>query len=55
MPAAGGPGHGSHGGASRMRAARCTARISLKELDFDFDYARGLERDTFTHREPSTS
>jgi len=42
-------GHGSHDGGSQMRAARFPARNSLKAFDFDFDYARGLERDTFAH------
>ena len=39
-------GHGSHDGGSQMQAARFPARNSLKAFDFDFDYARGLERDT---------
>jgi DNA replication protein DnaC len=37
----------SHGGEGRIRAARFPARKSLEE--FDFDYARGLKRDTLAH------
>jgi DNA replication protein DnaC len=37
----------SHGGESRIRAARFPARKSLEE--FDFDHARGLKRDTIAH------
>jgi DNA replication protein DnaC len=37
----------AHGGEGRIRAARFPARKSLEE--FDFDYARGLRRDTITH------
>ena len=37
----------SHGGESRIKAARFPARKSLEE--FDFDYARGLKRDLIAH------
>jgi DNA replication protein DnaC len=37
----------AHGGEGRIRTARFPARKSLEE--FDFDYARGLRRDTITH------
>lgn len=37
----------SHGGESRIRAARFPARKSLEE--FDFDHARGLQRDAIAH------
>jgi len=37
----------SHGGESRIRAARFPARKSLEE--FDFDHARGLKRDQIAH------
>ena len=37
----------SHGGEGRIRAARCLARKSLEE--FDFDHARGLKRDLIAH------
>jgi DNA replication protein DnaC len=37
----------SHGGEGRIRAARFPARKSLEE--FDFDHARGLNRDTVAH------
>ena len=37
----------SHGGEGRIRAARVPARKSLEE--FDFDHARGLNRDTVAH------
>jgi DNA replication protein DnaC len=37
----------SHGGEGRIRAARFPSRKSLEE--FDFDYARGLKRDTIAH------
>jgi DNA replication protein DnaC len=37
----------SHGGESRIRAARLPARKSLEE--FDFDHARGLKRDLIAH------
>jgi DNA replication protein DnaC len=37
----------SHGGEGRIRAARFPARKSLEE--FDFDHARGLNRDTLAH------
>lgn len=37
----------SHGGESRIRAARFPARKSLEELDFD--HARGLQRDAIAH------
>ena len=37
----------SHGGESRIRAARFPARKSLEE--FDFEHARGLKRDTIAH------
>jgi DNA replication protein DnaC len=37
----------SHGGEGRIRAAKFPARKSLEE--FDFDYARGLKRDTIAH------
>ena len=37
----------SHGGESRIRAARLPGRKSLEE--FDFDHARGLKRDLIAH------
>jgi DNA replication protein DnaC len=37
----------SHGGEGRIRAARFPARKSLE--DFDFDHARGLNRDVIAH------
>src|SRR6201989_2552775 len=37
----------SHGGESRIRAARFPARKSLEE--FDYDHARSLKRDTIAH------
>ncbi len=37
----------AHGGEGRIRAARFPARKSLEE--FDFDHARGLERDQIAH------
>jgi len=37
----------AHGGEGRIRAARFPARKSLEE--FDFDHARGLNRDTIAH------
>jgi DNA replication protein DnaC len=37
----------SHGGEIRIRAARFPARKSLE--DFDFDHARGLNRETIAH------
>ena len=37
----------SHGGEGRIRAARLPARKSLEE--FDYDHARGLNRDTIVH------
>jgi DNA replication protein DnaC len=37
----------SHGGEGRIRAARFPARKSLEE--FDYDHARGLNRDTVAH------
>jgi DNA replication protein DnaC len=37
----------AHGGEGRIRAARFPARKSLEE--FDFDHARGLNRDTLAH------
>ena len=37
----------SHGGESRIRAARFPARKSIEE--FDFDHARGLKRDLIAH------
>ena len=37
----------SHGGEGRIRPARFPARKSLEE--FDFDHARGLNRDTVAH------
>src|SRR5436190_10911209 len=37
----------SHGGEGRIRAARCPARKSLGEVDFD--HARSLKRDTIAH------
>ena len=37
----------SHGGEQRIRAARFPARKSLE--DFDFDHARGLNRDAIAH------
>ena len=37
----------SHGGEGRIRAARFPARKSLEE--FDFDHARGLQRDLVAH------
>ena len=37
----------SHGGESRIRAARFPSRKSLEE--FDFDHARGLKRDQVAH------
>ncbi len=37
----------SHGGESRIRAARFPARKSLE--DFDFEHARGLKRDVIAH------
>jgi DNA replication protein DnaC len=37
----------SHGGEGRIRAARFPARKSLEE--FDFDHARGLQRDLIAH------
>ena len=37
----------SHGGEGRIRAARVPARKSLEE--FDYDHARGLNRDTVAH------
>jgi hypothetical protein len=37
----------SHGGESRIRAARFPARKSLEE--FDFDHARGLKRNVIAH------
>ncbi len=37
----------SHGGEGRIRAARFPARKSLEE--FDFDHARGLNRDLIAH------
>ena len=37
----------SHGGEGRVRAARFPARKSLE--DFDFDHARGLEREAISH------
>jgi DNA replication protein DnaC len=37
----------SHGGEGRIRHARFPARKSLEE--FDFDHARGLNRDTVAH------
>src|SRR3954467_1988276 len=37
----------SHGGEGRIRAARFPSRKSLEE--FDFDHARGLQRDVITH------
>jgi DNA replication protein DnaC len=37
----------AHGGEGRIRAARFPARKSLEE--FDFDHARGLNRDTVAH------
>ncbi len=37
----------SHGGESRIRAARFPARKSLE--DFDYDHARGLRRDLIAH------
>lgn len=37
----------AHGGEGRIRAARFPARKSLEE--FDFDHARGLQRDTIAH------
>src|SRR5262245_43471320 len=37
----------SHGGEGRIRAARFPARKSLEE--FDFDHARGLEREVIAH------
>jgi DNA replication protein DnaC len=37
----------AHGGEGRIRAARFPARKSLEE--FDFDYARGLKRETIAH------
>ena len=37
----------SHGGESRIRAARFPARKSLEE--FDFDHARGLKREVIAH------
>ncbi|MEV8370550.1 IS21-like element helper ATPase IstB [Microbacterium sp. NPDC064584] len=37
----------AHGGEGRIRAARFPARKSLE--DFDFDHARGLQRDTIAH------
>jgi len=45
----GGEGHGGegHGGEGRIRSARFPARKALEE--FDFDYARGLHRDTLAH------
>jgi DNA replication protein DnaC len=37
----------AHGGEGRVRAARFPALKSLE--DFDFDHARGLQRDTISH------
>ena len=37
----------AHGGEGRIRAARFPARKSLEE--FDFDHARGLQRDQVAH------
>ena len=37
----------SHGGEGRVRASRFPARKSLEK--FDFDHARGLQRDTIAH------
>ena len=37
----------SHGGEGRIRAARFPARKSLEE--FDFDHARGLNREVIAH------
>src|SRR5204863_9882295 len=37
----------SHGGEGRIRAARFPARKSLEE--FDYEHARGLQRDTVAH------
>lgn len=37
----------SHGGEGRIRAAKFPARKSLDE--FDYDYARGLKRETIAH------
>jgi DNA replication protein DnaC len=37
----------SHGGQARIRAAKFPARKSLEE--FDFDFARGLKRETIAH------
>jgi len=37
----------AYGGEGRIRAARFPSRKSLEE--FDFDYARGLERDLISH------
>ncbi len=37
----------AHGGEGRIRAARFPARKSLEE--FDFDHARGLQRDVIAH------
>jgi DNA replication protein DnaC len=37
----------AHGGEGRVRAARFPARKSLEE--FDYDHARGLNRDTIAH------